>query len=626
MVVKFRLLGNLLCNSYLFYLHPPFWGLKCRHKMKSKKMRFSRKVVLAFSGIVLAPLLLLYGVTIALLYNHTLKSLEALCGLEVRMNEEKIYEHIQSLDLIDKMVRANGELLLFITSPENRSENEVIRTVKEESLILERILSVEPLIYSIRVFTNSNLVPERFPVILHSERENLSALDEWEFNYKADYVSYLESQFKPSVCLTRELKNGKRPVGWVQLSMRMEEFFPFLHRNEIPFQHDFVIKVSDGVNGREYSQVFCESKEHHKFTLAEEEVQKLGRRFFAEPEKEHFTARINGKDSVIVWRYIPKLGVVIAHTCELGLVKDYIIWMFLVLLAMVFVGLCFFLVVRYTADRLFNGVYSVMRGMQRVNKGDLTVQIPVDGENEVREVQQTFNAMTRQITSQIEQIKKEQQLIADTEMKAMQNQINAHFLYNVLETIHMQAVLADNEDISKSILMLGKMMRYCLRWRIHTVTLEQEMEYIQSYVSILNLRNDYEIKLEFDIPDYLKQKKIPKMILQPFVENSFIHGIEPLAQNTRVRVYTENEENSEKIWLCICDYGAGMEKEKLEEIRAYLADENYERDSTGSIGIKNIQQRLTLFFGPDYKLDIQSELGKGTIVRVPLMIEGDQND
>ena len=99
-------------------------------------MRFSRKVVLAFSGIVLAPLLLLYGVTIALLYNHTMKSLEALCGLEVRMNEEKIYEHIQSLELIDKMVRANGELLLFITSPENRSENEVIRTVKEESLIL----------------------------------------------------------------------------------------------------------------------------------------------------------------------------------------------------------------------------------------------------------------------------------------------------------------------------------------------------------------------------------------------------------------------------------------------------------------------------------------------------------
>ena len=86
--------------------------------------------------------------------------------------------------------------------------------------------------------------------------------------------------------------------------------------------------------------------------------------------------------------------------------------------------------------------------MQRVNKGDLSVQIPVDGSNEVREAQQAFNAMTRQLTNQISQIKTEQQLIADTEMKAMQNQINAHFLYNVLETIHMQAVLADNDDTS----------------------------------------------------------------------------------------------------------------------------------------------------------------------------------
>ena len=77
-------------------------------------------------------------------------------------------------------------------------------------------------------------------------------------------------------------------------------------------------------------------------------------------------------------------------------------------------------------------------------------------------------SMTEQLRSQISQIKKEQQLIADTEMKAMQNQINAHFLYNVLETIRMQAVLADQDDIAGSIIVVGKMMRYCLRWRVHS--------------------------------------------------------------------------------------------------------------------------------------------------------------
>ena len=591
--------------------------------MKCKKLRFSRKVVLAFSGIVLAPLLLLFGVTIAWIYRHMINGLEALCSLEVRMNEEKINENIQSLELIDKMIRANGELLLFITTPENRDESEIIRTIKDETLTLERILSVEPSIYSIRVFSNSNLVPERFPVFLHSDREDLLSLSEWEFNYQARYLGYLEAQYNPSVCLTRQLTYGRRPVGWVQLAMRMENFFPFLHREQESHQHDYVIKVSETEAGRSYSQVYCDSQNYPDNSLLQSEIDTIGSYGFSNPPRDTFAMTINEKKSVVAWRYIPKLNIVIAHSCELSMADDSQLLMFFVILIMILITIGFYIVIRITAKRLFSGVYSVMEGMRKVNKGDLSVQIPVDGSNEVREAQQAFNAMTRQLTNQISQIKTEQQLIADTEMKAMQNQINAHFLYNVLETIHMQAVLADNDDVSKSILMLGKMMRYCLRWRIHTVTLEQEMEYIQSYVYILNLRNDYEITLEFDIPDYLREIKIPKMIVQPFVENSFIHGIEPLGRDSKICVYTQIEEPGKKIWLCVRDCGAGITKEKLEEIRLYLADEKYERDSTGSIGIKNIQQRLSLFYGPEFKLDIQSEPGKGTTVRVPLLIEGE---
>ena len=114
------------------------------------------------------------------------------------------------------------------------------------------------------------------------------------------------------------------------------------------------------------------------------------------------------------------------------------------------------------------------------------------------------------------------------------------------------------------------------------------------------------------------------MIIKPFVENAFVHCIEPLAKNTVIRIYTELDEAHKKIWLCVQDYGAGMSPSKIEEILGYLADEKYERDSTGSIGIKNIQQRLFLFYGEDYKLEIQSELGKGTLIRVPLPIEGDR--
>ncbi|WP_296329407.1 sensor histidine kinase [uncultured Treponema sp.] len=435
----------------------------------------------------------------------------------------------------------------------------------------------------------------------------------------------MDSQSLPSACLTRELVNGKRSVGWVQLSMRMEDFFPFLRRSPPPHQNDFIFSLSESNGEKRLSQISCQNAAPgREKLLSEKEIKDFGRQIFSGSNKENTRLQLAGKRSVAAWRYLPELGIVIAHTCETAMTLGYAATVTLLgLLASVVVGLGFFLIVRHTANRMFRGIYSVMNGMRRVSAGDLSVQIPVDASNEVRETQQTFNAMTSQLSEQIEQITTEQHLIADTEMKAMQNQINAHFLYNVLETIHMQAVLAGNDDISQSILTLGKMMRYCLRWRIHTVTLEKEMEYIQSYVSILNIRNDYEVLLELDIPEELSELKIPKMIIQPFVENAFVHGIEPLAKDTVIRIYTEVDEAHKKIWLCVRDFGAGMSQAKVEEILSYLADEKYERDSTGSIGIKNIQQRLTLFYGNDYRLEIQSEAGEGTLIRVPLPIEGD---
>jgi two-component system sensor histidine kinase YesM len=279
-----------------------------------------------------------------------------------------------------------------------------------------------------------------------------------------------------------------------------------------------------------------------------------------------------------------------------------------------------FFIIKYATTRLMSGVYSVMNGMKKVKEGVLNTTVPVDGEDEVGESQQIFNGMTEKLCQQVEQIRTEQQLIADTEMKAMQNQINAHFLYNVLETIRMQAVIANEEDIAESITELGKMMRYCLRWRVHVVTVEQEIEYIRSYVYILNIRNDYVISLQTEIPDEFKMIEIPKMIMQPLIENAFTHSIEPEGKNAVIKVYTIFSDDRRMLYLCVQDFGCGMKKEQLDKLTTYLADDSYERDTKGSIGLKNIQQRLNIFYGPEYRIMIKSEEGEGTLVCVPVKI------
>jgi two-component system sensor histidine kinase YesM len=161
-------------------------------------------------------------------------------------------------------------------------------------------------------------------------------------------------------------------------------------------------------------------------------------------------------------------------------------------------------------------------------------------------------------------------------------------------------------------------MRYCLRWRIHRVPLKQEIEYIRSYVYILNLRNDYKISLITEIPEEYENVEIPKMTLQPLIENAFTHAIEPLGQDAKINVSAEIAPDGKRLHLCVQDFGPGIEEKRLTEMRRYLFDDSLERSSTGSIGLKNIQQRLTMFYGKDYRLEIISVENKGTLVSVPI--------
>ena len=322
---------------------------------------------------------------------------------------------------------------------------------------------------------------------------------------------------------------------------------------------------------------------------------------------------------MIVWKYIPDLDVYLVHV-NLGkdLLKEMWIDSLLIILGIAALMLLLTVGVKYITNHLLSGFYTIMDGMKKVKEGDLSVQIPVSGIEEIQETQETFNLMTKTLTEQIEQIKTEQSLIADTEMKAMQNQINAHFLYNVLETIRMQAVLADQEDIEESLQVLGKMMRYCLRWRIHRVSLAQEIEYIKSYIYILNIRNDYTISLKIEIPEELMDLEIPKMTLQPLVENAFVHAIEATEADATLRITAKLTEDNSKVYLSVQDYGCGMDQETINKIESYLSNVDYERDSKGSIGLKNIQQRLNVFYGFDYKIQVESKLGEGTTISVPV--------
>ena len=597
-------------------------------------MNFSQKLVFAYTCIVVIPLFILVVTAMGLIRSSRVEELESNSEGLLLENYEQVQKNIESFNLFEQLVNSNGKLMLFFTIPERSNEDEIIDTMISETTMLERTIETVPNIYGLRVFSDNPLIPERWPVFMNSSRTDLASLNRWEFAYTADYLGNQGSLKYESVCTTRRLEKNHREIGYLQIAMKTSDFFPFLFKQISEFNNDFVFRevLNEETNKMELIPVVNPLIEKVHEPLSP----KIMSGFYNDVYHRKY-GKIRNSGKIILhdggdvryssWIRVPDMNIILLHTCSSEEIqKELMIIQLGIMAGLIITVLLLYFLVRYLTSRLMGRVYALIGGMKEVQAGKLEAEVNVTGHDEVTEAQKTFNKMTEQLRNQIEEIKKEQNLIADTEMKAMQNQINAHFIYNALETIKMQAVIAGESDVEESINVLGKLMHYCLRWRVHTVTLEEEVDYIRSYVYLLNIRNDYVISLETEIQLDYKNVIIPKMSLQPLVENAFYYAIEPLGKDAVIRVYTEESDVYGRIWICVRDFGKGISKEKQEELAAYLADDSYEKDTTGSIGLKNIQQRLSMFCGKDYRIKIESAEGEGTLIKIPVPLELRDND
>lgn len=210
-------------------------------------------------------------------------------------------------------------------------------------------------------------------------------------------------------------------------------------------------------------------------------------------------------------------------------------------------------------------------------------------------------SMTKNINRLIDENIENQKLVNDFQIKALQSQINSHFLQNSLEGIKMMAYMNKDYEVSNSLLSLGKILRYGMDWKNPIVTINDEIEYLIQYINLFSIRTDNEIFFRVYIDDKLKNMKIPKMFLQPLVENSIIHGIIPkdIIGLIQLRIYKKNQ----NLIFEILDNGKGM-------------NENEINPTSSGIGVFNVKKRLELFFNKDVIFNIKSEENKFTKIKI----------
>lgn len=266
-------------------------------------------------------------------------------------------------------------------------------------------------------------------------------------------------------------------------------------------------------------------------------------------------------------------------------------------------------------------IYVLSDKMQQIEKGELGKQIVSDRTDEFGYVFAAFNRMSKQIQHLVNCVYKEKLALKNAEIKSLQAQINPHFIYNTLEMINWKARMSGNDDISEMIEALSGILEINIDRRdSRFLMIQEEIDYIKNYIFLIQKRFGERIQFKVETSEDVLTYKIPRLILQPLVENAIGHGIEPVGQGC---IVLRIEEESEHLTITIEDNGQGIEENKLIDIQEQLGSHDKvcienEHDTKGHIGIINVQRRIKLLYGEGYGMNLYSEWEQGTRITIVL--------
>lgn len=255
--------------------------------------------------------------------------------------------------------------------------------------------------------------------------------------------------------------------------------------------------------------------------------------------------------------------------------------------------------------------------MKHLQDGDLNVQLPsIQQGDEVEEVYRNFNFMVEEVRRLLRehfQLGKDARV---AELRALQAQINPHFLYNTLDLINWIAMDYEAEDIEKIAWNLARFYRLSLNHGQDLISIGEEVEHVQVYVNIQKFHYDDAVHLEAEVPEELKSLACLNIILQPFVENAILHGIGEKAEIKQCSIAIRVQRQGENILFTVKDDGPGMTAQQMEEAVSFNMNQ-----IKGGYGIKNINFRIKLCFGEEYGVRYESVLGEGTtaFILIPAM-------
>lgn len=298
---------------------------------------------------------------------------------------------------------------------------------------------------------------------------------------------------------------------------------------------------------------------------------------------------------------------------EINALQYNLLFVYIACIVLVLIGIFI------TALRLYKPIYLLTNKLRGQLKTPNT--LVMENPYKVQNILVGYELLIEQVDETVEHLIQESEARRRTELDALKMQINPHFLYNTLNSIKCLVWTNKSELIEPTITALVKILQQTSRRKDELTTLGQELENVKNYLYIQNVRMDNHITITYDVKKSFYHVPIPPLTLQPIVENAIFHGIEPCGAPGILSVSAFRDQDD--LYIEILDNGAGMSEEKLKA----LSNTSYSAHKTGftSLGLDNVKERLKLYYGNDYGLEIKSKVGVGTsvLVKIKYHIGGD---
>ncbi|SHJ05552.1 two-component system, sensor histidine kinase YesM [Clostridium cavendishii DSM 21758] len=269
----------------------------------------------------------------------------------------------------------------------------------------------------------------------------------------------------------------------------------------------------------------------------------------------------------------------------------------------------------FISAKLTKPINNLKNTMKLVEGGVFDARADESERDEIGELAHSFNFMLDEIKKLLEVSLKEEGERKDAEYKALLSQINPHFLYNTLNTIKWMAIMQNADNIRDMTTCLGRLLQKSIKNVDNFVSIDEELSLVEDYIYIQKFRYKDKFNINYEVSEEVRYLYTPKFILQPAIENSIFHGIEPKEEDGLINLSVDIEED--KVVFKVEDDGVGMDESKVLEL---LSKDNHSGRGFSGLGVRNIDERIKSLFGKEFGVDIQSKIGEGTVVIITIPV------